>query len=191
MDRQARFRELFESTYQVLSGYGRHRGLAGEDLEDLVAATYEVAWRRFDAVPRGDAAVPWLLTVALNHLRNHRRKLERDRDLLERLPAPTPTADIADRLDPGDYDWRQIRRALDQLSHTDRELVLLVAWDELSPSDAGVVLGISAGAARTRLHRARVRLGDLLGRKADASAGHGDTDRPREAPATTVRRQSR
>jgi RNA polymerase sigma-70 factor (ECF subfamily) len=150
-----------------------------------------VAWRRFDAVPRGDAAVPWLLTVALNHLRNHRRKLERDRDLLERLPAPSPTADIADRLDPGAYDWREIRRALDQLSHTDRELVLLVAWDELSPSDAGVVLGISAGAARTRLHRARVRLGDLLGPKPDASTGHGDRDRPREASATTVRRQSR
>jgi RNA polymerase sigma factor (sigma-70 family) len=191
MDRQARFRELFESTYPVLSGYGRHRGVAGQDLEDLVSATYEVAWRRFDAVPRGDAAVPWLLTVALNHLRNHRRKVQRDRDLLERLPAPTPAADIADRLDPGAYDWREIRRALDHLSDSDRELVLLVAWDELSPSDAGVVLGISAGAARTRLHRARVRLGDLLGRDAPAAGGDGDHHGSQEAPAMTVRRQSR
>jgi RNA polymerase sigma factor (sigma-70 family) len=177
MDRQARFRELFESTYAVLSGYGRHRGLAGQDLEDLVSATYEVAWRRFDAVPSGDAAVPWLLTVALNHLRNHRRKLERDRDLLERLPAPASAPDAADRLDPGTYDWREIRRALDRLSDSDRELVLLVAWDELSPADAGVMLGISAGAARTRLHRARARLSDLLGARAPATGTATALDR--------------
>jgi RNA polymerase sigma-70 factor (ECF subfamily) len=41
--------------------------------------------------------------------------------------------------------------------------VLLVAWDGLSPSQAATVLGLSATAARTRLHRARARLAELLG----------------------------
>lgn len=168
-----------------------HRGLAGQDLEDLVSATYEVAWRRFDAVPFGDAALPWLLTVALNHLRNHRRRIERERRLLERLPPSEAAPDAVDRLSRGGYDWREIRHALDRLSSRDRELVLLVAWDELSPADAGVVLGISAGAARTRLHRARVRLGDLLGQGAASSGTEPRAeDDETETSAVTFRRRA-
>src|ERR1700734_2651328 len=87
MESETRFRELFESTYPAVKRYARHRGLSGQDLEDLVAETYEVAWRRIDRVPAGEAAIPWLLTVALNHLRNRRRKLHRDRLLVERLAA--------------------------------------------------------------------------------------------------------
>lgn len=44
----------------------------------------------------------------------------------------------------------------------DRELLLLVTWEELSPSEAARVLGISALAARSRLHRARRRLRQAL-----------------------------
>ena len=88
MDAEARFRALFDATYPAVVRFVRHRGLVGHDGEDLIAATYEVAWRRLDVVPMGDAAVPWLLTVALNQLRNHRRRQARDRALVERLPAP-------------------------------------------------------------------------------------------------------
>ena len=88
MDAEARFRALFDATYPAVARFARHRGLVGHDAEDLIAATYEVAWRRLDVVPVGDAAVPWLLTVALNHLRNLRRRQARDRALVERLPSP-------------------------------------------------------------------------------------------------------
>jgi RNA polymerase sigma-70 factor (ECF subfamily) len=40
----------------------------------------------------------------------------------------------------------------------DRELLALVAWEGLAPSEAGVVLGLESATARTRLHRARGRL---------------------------------
>jgi DNA-directed RNA polymerase specialized sigma24 family protein len=82
--------------------------------------------------------IPWLLTVALNHLRNRQRKLSRERKLVERLAAPdlAPPAHEA-----GVVDWRELRRALDSLSSLDRELVLLVAWDELTPAAAPAVPG--------------------------------------------------
>ena len=80
---EARFRSLFSETYRVVERYARYRGVSGPDLDDLVAATYEVAWRRFDRVPEGDQAIAWLLAVARNHLRNHRRRLSRDSGLLE------------------------------------------------------------------------------------------------------------
>ncbi len=159
MNADARFRALFEATYPSVARYVRHRGLSGQDAEDLVAATYEVAWQRLDVVPTGQQALPWLFAVALNHLRNHRRKLLRERALLEHLPppenAPAPS-------EPAIVTWRNIRGALDALAADDRELVLLVAWDGLSPSQAGSVLGLTPVAARSRLHRARARLADLL-----------------------------
>jgi RNA polymerase sigma factor (sigma-70 family) len=160
MDAEARFRALFEETYPAVARYARHRGMARPDVDDLVAATYEVAWRKLGAVPAGDGAVPWLLTVAHNHLRNHRRRLARDRALVERLPPPQ---DVPPPSEPTALGWREIRRALDALTDDDRELVLLVAWDGLSPAQAASVLGLTPAAARTRLHRARARLADLLG----------------------------
>ncbi|GAA1596070.1 hypothetical protein GCM10009804_60770 [Kribbella hippodromi] len=54
-----------------------------------------------------------------------------------------------------------LRDALMALPEVERELLLLVAWEELSPSDAARVLGIPAGTARSRLHRARERLGQV------------------------------
>lgn len=117
MEREARFRAMFEATYPAVARYARHRGLSGHDADDLVAATYEVAWRRS----------------------------VRDHALLQRLPAPGPAAS------PGEaasVSWRDIRRGLDELSPDDRELVLLIAWDGLSPSQAAEVLGGSAAPRR-------------------------------------------
>src|SRR3984885_7846391 len=160
MDAETRFRALFDATYPTVARFARHRGLAGHDVDDLLAATYEVAWRRLDVVPAGEGALPWLLTVAHNHLRPHRRRVVRDRALVERLPPPEHVPPPNEPLAVG---WREIRRALDALSDEDRELVLLIAWDGLSPAQAANVLGITPAAARTRLHRARARLADLLG----------------------------
>ena len=57
-DSEGRFRVVFESTYSALARYARHRGLSGADADDLVAGTYEVAWRRLDAVPTDDGTLP-------------------------------------------------------------------------------------------------------------------------------------
>jgi RNA polymerase sigma factor (sigma-70 family) len=51
----------------------------------------------------------------------------------------------------------RLRSALDGLSDSDRELLLLVAWEGLSHAEAAAALGISPVAARSRLHRARMR----------------------------------
>ena len=51
----------------------------------------------------------------------------------------------------------QLRAALGVLSPSERELLLLVAWEGLTPTEAAQALGISQGAARIRLHRARQR----------------------------------
>ena len=52
---------------------------------------------------------------------------------------------------------RRLHAALSTLSEADRELLLLVAWEGLTSTEAAAALGISKVAARSRLHRARHR----------------------------------
>jgi RNA polymerase sigma-70 factor (ECF subfamily) len=168
---EGRFRVVFESTYGTLARYARHRGLSGVDADDLVAGTYEVAWRRLDKLPPGDEALPWLLAVERNLLRNYWRKQRRERAVMERL---SPPQDVGSEIPT--LSWQEVRRGLDQLSDEDRELILLVAWDGLAPAQAAIALGLTPGAARTRLHRARGRLAQLLDIEQDvkrpAASGH-------------------
>jgi RNA polymerase sigma-70 factor (ECF subfamily) len=55
-----------------------------------------------------------------------------------------------------------MRAALLTLSDTDRELLLLVAWDELSYEEAAEVLDLPLGTVRSKLHRAKAGLRELL-----------------------------
>ena len=178
-DVEARFRAVFESTYPTLARYARHRGLSASDADDLVAGAYEVAWRRFDVVPTGDGALPWLVAVARNLLRNRRRKLFRERAVMERLGPPHE-----DEFELPPVSWQDIRRALDRLSDEDRELILLVAWDDLSPAQAATVLGLTPGAARTRLHRARGRMAQLLDIAPDVKRPAASGQKRSETPPT-------
>ena len=174
-DAEGRFRMLFASTYPTLARYARHRGLSGVDVDDLVAGTYEVAWRRLDIVPNGDGTLPWLLAVERNLLRNHLRRQRREHAVMERLGPPRDEGSGIQTVS-----WQDIRRALDRLSEADRELVLLVAWDGLSPAQAALALGLTSGAARTRLHRARGRMAQLLDIEQDLkrppTAGHNQCE---------------
>ncbi len=63
-----------------------------------------------------------------------------------------------------------------ELGDEDRELLLLVSWEELSPGEAARVLGISSLAARSRLHRARRRLRALLEQREAAASRNPELD---------------
>ncbi len=64
---------------------------------------------------------------------------------------------IVDSLSP------DIDRALASLEPLDREALLLVAWEELTPKEAAESLGIRPATFRVRLHRARRRFEEALG----------------------------
>ncbi len=51
-----------------------------------------------------------------------------------------------------------LARALGRLSAGERDLLLLVAWGDLSFDQAAAALGIPAGTARSRLHRLRMKV---------------------------------
>jgi RNA polymerase sigma-70 factor (ECF subfamily) len=154
MNDEERMEALFRRHYREVAAYVRRR--AEPDLvEDVVAETFLVAWRRLDRVPA--EARPWLLAVARKTLATQRRSLARRRSLLTRLEA-------AGRPDERDEQPSElgVADALEHLSEKDREAITLVVWDELSPNEAAVVVGQSPVAFRVRLHRAKRRLRRLL-----------------------------
>ena len=124
----------------------------------MVSETFTVAWRRFDDVPEGDAAMPWLLTTARKVLANHRRAAEsRMRASLVGPRAGTPghPEDIVGTA--------SLVHAFNALEERDREALALIAWDGLAPREAAMVAGCSAATFSVSLHRARKRLRTLLG----------------------------
>lgn len=141
---------LVRGHYRDVAAYVRRR--AESDLvEDVVADTFLVAWRRLDEVPVD--ARPWLLGVARKTLATQRRSLARRRSLLAKLEA------VESPIEPGEQASELgVAEALMCLSEKDREAITLVGWEGLSPNEAARVVGQSPAAFRVRLHRAKRRL---------------------------------
>lgn len=173
-DDEARFRELFEATFGAVRRYVHHRGGSDGSVDDVVAETFLVAWRRLDDVPRDDP-VPWLLAVARNVWRNERRGRRRRLALLGRVPTPPPTPPPSEPVEGEGVDG--VLAALAGLDASDQEILRLVAWDGLTAAQVGTVLGCSPGAARVRLHRARRRLADEWAKRSVADGQNGSESR--------------
>jgi RNA polymerase sigma-70 factor (ECF subfamily) len=153
---EARFRKLYADHGREILAYALRRVHDPEDAADVLAETFLVAWRRSADIPAGPQARLWLYGVARRTLANHRRGELRRTRLNERLRAELDDA-ISDWAPPDDGAGEALA-ALGRLDPRDRELLRLTAWEELSPRQAATVLGLSAVAARSRLHRARRRL---------------------------------
>jgi RNA polymerase sigma-70 factor (ECF subfamily) len=141
------------------------------DAEDAVAVAFLELWRRRRQVRVINGSVlPWLLVTATNCSRNISRSSRRYRRLLESLPhGPDHESaeDSAVRILTRDAN---LAAALKELSLPDVRLFSLIALEDYTISDAASILGMTAGAARTRLHRIRTRLQQRVGH--DTLAGY-------------------
>jgi RNA polymerase sigma factor (sigma-70 family) len=138
--------------------------------EDLLADVFHAAFksrRRYDQ--RYDNALPWLLGIATNMIRRHRRSEVRHTSMVRRMvqlqvsrnelteAADAVAADVEQR-----DDLQRVRRALDTLDDKHREVVVLSAGLGLTYEDIARTLGIKVGTVRSRLSRGRARLRELL-----------------------------
>jgi RNA polymerase sigma-70 factor (ECF subfamily) len=157
---QARFSRLYREHGRAVLAYALRRVAEPEDAADVVAETFLVAWRRFAEVPVDEEARLWLYGVARLVLANLERS-ERRRTRLGARLAETLGSEIATHR-AAEGEAAEVLRAMAGLEAGDRELLMLVSWEGLAPTEAARVLGISALATRSRLHRARRRLRGIL-----------------------------
>ncbi|MER6815276.1 sigma-70 family RNA polymerase sigma factor [Spirillospora sp. NPDC000708] len=175
---ERRFTAMYDACRQRVWAYAAAR--AGRQIADeVVSETFAVAWRRLADVP--DPPLPWLLGVARNVLRDGYRAEARREACTAELArwAPRPSGDIAEDV----AERLAVLRAMAAIPEGDREVLILVAWQGLSPREAARVVGCSPAALRVRLHRARRRLLRAADAGAGAEAGPAGTPGQARGPA--------
>lgn len=130
------------------------RRIDPEAAQDVTAETFSIAWRRRSEMPTDP--LPWLYRIARGVLSNERRAANRRVALGARLAAES-TAPVTSV--EGSHELLQ---ALAALRESDREALLLSAWEGLSVREAARAAGCSATTFAVRLHRARRRLARVL-----------------------------
>jgi RNA polymerase sigma factor (sigma-70 family) len=159
-----RFAEIFDRHYADIHGYASRR-LGPSLADDVAAETFLIAFdrrRRYD--PSQPSARPWLYGIASNLIARHRRAEVRQYRALARAAGQLVhdhDEHVTGRLDAAAQRGR-LAAALLALAERDREVLLLVAWAQLSCEEAAQALGIPAATARSRLHRARRRTREAL-----------------------------
>lgn len=134
---------------------------------DIVSDTFRVACERFDEfdATRGGER-PWLFGIATNLIRRHWRTEERRLRIqahavrIEGQPVD-PLLRVDDRLDASArYD--RVVDAVATLDPQDRDLLVLIAWEEMTSREAAEVIGIPSGTVRSRLNRIRTHLAQIV-----------------------------
>jgi len=133
-----------------------------ETAQDVTAETFLIAWRRRADMP--DQPLPWLYGIGSNVLLKHRRAEARRLRASARMAAADHAADR--RTTAAAFDARvlfpRVADAIDSLPDSEREALLLFAWEELPYGSVAEALDLPIGTVRSRLNRARARLRELL-----------------------------
>ncbi|MGA4995281.1 RNA polymerase sigma factor [Nonomuraea bangladeshensis] len=160
------FAELFDRYAGMLYRYVSKR-LGPEPAEDLVGETFLVAFsrRRSYDLAYPDAR-PWLFGILTKLIsRHHRSEAARYRALL-RAPVERTIESPADRVAAGVSAQAvrgELAGALASLSAKDRDVLLLIAWGDLTYEEVAQALGIPVGTVRSRLNRGRRKVRAALG----------------------------
>lgn len=160
--KRRRFDEVYGASFSLIYVYCFRRTRTREDAEDAVAETFLVAWRRFHELASADHPTAWLYAVARRVLANQRKLSERRERTTERAWALTPSMALDDPAHETLHALKleRVLEAMIELSATDRELLTLAAFEQLSYSEIAGVLDIPIETTKSRLYRARQRLQD-------------------------------
>lgn len=152
----SRFTALFRNHYDEVLGYCVRRTIYA-DAQDCASEVFVVAWRRIDEL-QWDTARPWLYGIARGVLANRRRSADRRIRLTRKVSGLAQgTAEDPNVIVVRAEQDAEVMDALSKLKDSDREILILSTWEELTSPEIAVALNISTSAAEQRLHRAKQR----------------------------------
>ena len=147
---------------EALLGFLVYRTGSRAEAEDVLADTFERVLRtRFRFDPRKSSEKTWIYAIALNLLRDQARRRTAEERALERTPEPVPSG-AARGIDLAD-DRDELKRALERLSHEERECVALRYGADLTLPEVAKVLGEKKATVHGRVYRALQKMRDELG----------------------------
>ena len=160
-----RFAVLFDRHAPHIHRYLARR--AGRQVaDDLVAETFLTAFAKRDRYDLSYSdARPWLYGIATNLIGQHRRDEARQYRIRRGAVTEPEVPDHADRVAAGvtaQATRALLDTALAALPAGDRDVLLLIAWEQLTYQEVSRALAIPAGTVRSRLHRARTKVRQVL-----------------------------
>ena len=136
------------------------RALAGDRAraDDLVQDTLERAWKKFHLWRPGSDLRAWLFTV-MHNVHVNQVRASRDHATLDDEGADMSVAAVQG----ASLEIRDLERSLALLPDEQREVLLLVALEDMSYAEVAGALGIPIGTVMSRLSRAREKLRGMMG----------------------------
>jgi RNA polymerase sigma-70 factor, ECF subfamily len=136
--------------------------------DDLVQETLIKAWKSQSSFAEGTNFKAWLFTILRNTYLSDRRKARRevqdvDGEFAGRLAVQ------GDQL--GHMDLLDFKKALDTLSDEQKEALILVGAEGFSYEDAAKICDCAIGTVKSRVNRARAKLGEMLSVQGAADYG--------------------
>ncbi|MEO6701985.1 MAG: RNA polymerase sigma factor [Jatrophihabitantaceae bacterium] len=166
-ERRALIDSWFRSYAARVLAYLLHR-TDSQTAQDVLQEVFVTAFGKAHQV--SDPPLGWLFGTARRLLANRLRQSRRQEQLIEQL-----MTDVGAEPDPAGFELKQaFASALAGLPESDREVLTLAGWYDLTPRQAAQALGCSASTYAVRLHRARKRLATALddaGHRGDTPAG--------------------
>ena len=132
--------------------------------EDILATAFLELWKKRRKVKLVEHSIlPWLLVTTTNVARNTNRATVRYRKMLDALPRQEEA-----QVDSGEATYLQavldqdVVDALKTLSPIDLHLISLVVFEGYPVNAAAELLNLSPAAAKSRMHRARSKIKEVL-----------------------------
>lgn len=131
--------------------------LAGRcEAEDVTSEVFRIAWKRvLDGHP---ISLPWAYQVLRNVIGNEYRRISRADALLEAAGQVVALTVVESSIDTA----LQLRAAMQKLALSERELLYMAYWEDLSGRDMALIFGCTTATVRVRLLRARRKLHAVL-----------------------------
>ena len=159
------------------------------DAEDAAQEAFLKAYRALSGYDPRRSFSTWLLSITAHHCIDRLRRKRLQQVSLDGLPpwrqlsAETPDVQRAlEREDEGD----RIRALLQHLPEDYRLVLVLRYWHDLGYSEIAETTGESVSAVKSRLHRARKRMAELLAASGPSEPGLPDEAHSEAAPATPL-----
>ena len=169
-------RPVFSLAYRMLG--------SAPDAEDAAQESFLRAYRALGGYDSGRAFSTWLLSIAAHHCIDRIRRKRMHELSLDAVPQDCwrsasdagPEASVERRAEA-----ERVGRCLAALPEDYRLVVVLRYWHDMGYADIARILGESESAVKSRLHRARLRLAELL----PAADGRGEAPRPRSSDGSS------
>lgn len=147
-----------------------------DDAEDIVQETFLQAFRKLDTFRANSSFYTWIYRIAVNAAINFHRRTKKTVSLSVH-PDPGRELAVDDDEQPAhrlesQEEAARVQAGLMRLSTEHRQILVMREIDDLSYEQIADILGMPVGTVRSRLHRARLQLKELLWPTENTAPGH-------------------